>query len=76
MNKLVEIYCDVDDFYQLFIEQWQQTLLEDGVMKRHRACRFSVAEIMTIIILFYQSHYPPYGRIDNWTPLTLQYELV
>ncbi|OXX39626.1 IS982 family transposase [Vibrio sp. V09_P4A23P171] len=57
MNKLVEIYCDVDDFCQLFIEQWQKTLLEDGAIKRRRACRLSTAEIMTIIIHFHQSHY-------------------
>lgn len=57
MNKLVEIYCDVDDFCQLFIEQWQQTLLENGEIKRRRACRLSAAEIMTIIIHFHQSHY-------------------
>jgi hypothetical protein len=27
MNKLVEVYCDVDDFCQLFVEHWQQKLL-------------------------------------------------
>lgn len=57
MNKLVETYCDVDDFCQMFIEQWQLTLLEDGDIKRRRACRLSTAEIMTIIIHFHQSHY-------------------
>lgn len=57
MDKLVETYCDVDDFCQLFIEQWQATLLEDGSIKRRRACRLSAAEIMTIIIYFHQSHY-------------------
>jgi transposase len=57
MNKLVETYCDVDDFCTLFIGQWQRTLLEDGDIKRRRACRLSTAEIMTIIIHFHQSHY-------------------
>ena len=57
MDKLVETYCDVDDFCHLFIEQWQCTLLEDGDIKRRRACRLSTAEIMTIIIHFHQSHY-------------------
>ena len=57
MNKLVETYCDVDDFCQLFIPHWQCILLENGEMKRNRACRLSSAEVMTIIIHFHQSHY-------------------
>jgi hypothetical protein len=24
MNKLVELYCDVDDFCKIFIPQWQK----------------------------------------------------
>lgn len=55
MAKLIEIYCDVDDFCPLFIGQWQQTLLENEEIKRRRACKLSPAEIMTIVIRFYQS---------------------
>ena len=57
MDKLIETYCDVDDFCQLFTEQWQQTLLENGEIKRRRPCRLSISEIMTIVIHFHQSHY-------------------
>lgn len=57
MNKLIETYCDVDDFCQLFIPHWQRLLLDNGEMKRNRACRLSPAEVMTIIIHFHQSHY-------------------
>jgi hypothetical protein len=57
MNKLVELYCDVDDFCSAFLPAWQQTLLESGERKRHRACRMSASEIMTIIIAFHMSHY-------------------
>lgn len=57
MNKLVETFCDVDDFCQLFIPHWQRLLLDNGEMKRNRACRLSPAEVMTIIIHFHQSHY-------------------
>ena len=56
-DKLVETFCDVDDFCKLFIAQWQKTLIENGDKKRKRACRLSPAEIMTIIIYFHQSHY-------------------
>ena len=57
MDKLVETYCDVDDFCELFIEQWRCTLLENGELKRRRDCKLSPAEVMTIIIHFHQSHY-------------------
>ena len=57
MDKFIETYCDVDDFCQLFIEPWQNSLLKKGVRKRRRPCRLSPAEIMTIIIHFHQSHY-------------------
>ncbi|EJK2116944.1 IS982 family transposase, partial [Vibrio navarrensis] len=57
MDKLIETFCDVDDFCQLFIEQWQQQLIEIGELKRRRSCKLSLAEIMTILIHFHQSHY-------------------
>ena len=57
MDKLIETFCDVDDFCQLFIEQWQQQLIESGERKRRRACNLSPSEIMTILIHFHQSHY-------------------
>ena len=57
MNKLVETYCDVDDFSTLFFPSWQRILLENGEIKRRRACHLSPSEVMTIIIHFHQSHY-------------------
>ncbi|WP_283709393.1 IS982 family transposase [Pseudoalteromonas prydzensis] len=57
MNKLVETYCDVDDFSKLFFPSWQRILLENGEIKRRRVCRLSPSEVMTIIIHFHQSHY-------------------
>lgn len=53
MDKLIETYCDVDDFYQQFGEQWQRLLIENGEVKRQRSCRLSTSEIMTIIIHFH-----------------------
>ena len=57
MNKLVEIFCDVDDFCQVFIPQWEKQLLIDGTRQRNRACRMSMSEIMTIIIAFHTSNH-------------------
>lgn len=57
LNKLVEIFCEVDDFCQVFIPQWQKQLLEDGTRKRRRECRLSPSEIMTIVIAFHCSNH-------------------
>jgi len=34
MDKLVEIYSDVDDFCIVFIPEWEKTLIESGKRKR------------------------------------------
>jgi hypothetical protein len=57
MKKLVDLYCDVDDFCKVFIPQWQKQLLDDGTRKRQRDCRMTMSEIMTIVISFHMSHY-------------------
>ena len=57
MDKLIETFCDVDDFCQLFIEQWCRQLVKNGTIKHRHACRLTPAEIMTTIIHFHQSHY-------------------
>jgi hypothetical protein len=57
MRKLVEIYCDVDDFCQHFMPQWEQQLLTDGHRQRRRTGRMQASEIMTIIILFHHSNH-------------------
>ena len=57
MNKLVELFCDVDDFCKVFIPQWQKQLLEDGTLKRQRSGRMTTSEIMTIVVSFHMSHY-------------------
>lgn len=57
MNKLVELFCDVDDFCKVFIPQWEKQLLEDGTRVRQREGRMTNSEIMTIVINFHMSHY-------------------
>ncbi|MQL49208.1 IS982 family transposase [Photorhabdus khanii] len=54
---LEELYCCVDDFYQKFIPLWEQQLIENNRLKRHRAASLSLSEIMTLLILFHISHY-------------------
>lgn len=57
MDKLIQLFCDVDDFCRFFIPQWKKQLLGDGKIKRQRASRLSMSEIITIMIHFHQSHY-------------------
>ncbi len=44
-------------FQSYFSPSWQRILLENGEIKRRRACCLSPSEVMTIIIHFHQSHY-------------------
>ncbi|SFU59769.1 IS982 family transposase [Xenorhabdus koppenhoeferi] len=57
MNKLVEIFCDVDDFCRFFIPQWARFCLDSGYRLRLRQGHMYHSEIMTILILFHMSHY-------------------
>ena len=71
MDKLVEIFCDVDDFCKVFIPQWELQQLADGTRKRQRKGRMTPSEIMSIIILFHMSHHRDFknyyiGYISNF----------
>ena len=57
MDKLDDIFCDVDDFCRVFIPEWEKQQLADGSRKRKRCSRMTTSEIMTIIICFHISHY-------------------
>ena len=57
MESVVELFCHVDDFCQVFEPQWHQFLLQSGQKHRRRARRLCLSEIMTILIHFHQSHY-------------------
>ena len=57
MDSLLELYCDVDDFCQVFLPFWNQQQLASGEKQHQRARSLSISEIMTILIAFHQSHY-------------------
>ena len=57
MYRLLNLFCDGDDFCQSFVPQWQSQLIETGHKHRQRQSRLSMSEIITIIIHFHQSHY-------------------
>lgn len=55
--SLVELFCHVDDFWQVFRPIWYEHLLAAGERQRLRATQLSESEIMTIMIHFHQSGY-------------------
>ena len=57
MLSLDALFCDVDDFCQIFEPLWQQELLKSGKKYRRRSRSLSLSEILTILIAFHQSHY-------------------
>jgi hypothetical protein len=54
---IVALYCDLDDFYQVFAPTWHQRLLPAPGRHRRRACRLNTSEIMTLVIAFHDSDY-------------------
>jgi hypothetical protein len=54
---LTRLFCDVDDFYQTFIPQWEKMLIETGERKRKKQRCISCSEIITLIVYYHQSGY-------------------
>ena len=65
MDKLLELFCDVDDFCAVFMPQWHQQLLVSGQRQRQRTGRMSASEIMCIIIAFHMSHHRDFKNFYN-----------
>lgn len=57
MESLVELFCDVDDFCQAFLPRMARKQLANGKANRNRERSLTLSEIMTLLILFHQSHY-------------------
>ncbi len=54
--SLLELFCDVDDFWLRFAPQWKASQLTTGKL-RERKGQLCPSEVMTILIHFHQSHY-------------------
>lgn len=57
MDNLTDIYCLIDDFCKEFEADLNAILLTDGKRKRIRRASLSVAELMTLVVLFHQIRY-------------------
>lgn len=54
---ILPLFCDIDDFCQVFEPLWKQRLLTSGERRRDRAGWLCLSEVMTIITLFHSSSY-------------------
>lgn len=53
--NLTELFCNVDDFWIGFKNDWYKKLLKTNTRERMRSTNLSGSEIMTIIVLFHQT---------------------
>jgi len=57
MHDLTTLFCSVDDFWKVFKKDWEEHQIGSGRSKRGPEPRFSISEMITIVILFHQSNY-------------------
>lgn len=57
MIPLTEIYCLMDDFCKTMGADESRHFLPSEHRQRYRSCAMSIAEIMTITVMFHLSHY-------------------
>lgn len=55
--SILALFCDVDDFGQMYVAEWEHHLLTLGKRPRHHAEEMFPSESMTILIHFRQSCY-------------------
>lgn len=61
--RVRELFCHGDDFCQTFEPVWHAQCLASGSKRRNRARERALSEIMTILILFHQSHYHAFNAV-------------
>jgi hypothetical protein len=57
MHDLTILFCSVHDFWKTFKKDWEENMIGSGKSKRGPEPKFSISEMMTIVILFHQSNY-------------------
>ncbi len=72
MEDLTMLYCAVDDFWKFFRQEWEKHLVDSGKSKRGPDPELSVAEMMTIVILFHQSNYRTFKHFYSYACIYLR----
>jgi hypothetical protein len=57
LAPIVEIFCDIDEFYKNYAKEFANKLLPLPKGRRQRKTELSESEMVTIMILFHLSHY-------------------
>src|SRR5512143_146121 len=70
MESLTELFCLMDDFCRRFEPAWQRRQLTAGTQQRRRRGALSLAELMTLVVLFHQLRFRQFKRFY------LEYEAV
>ena len=73
--RILDLFCDVDDFWQAHGQDWEQRLVTTGKKRRHHAGEMHPSEIMTILIHFHQSCYRTFKHYYlNYVQVALRQE--
>ncbi len=51
------MFCSIDDFWKSFKSKWDSHLIENGQSHRGPDPALTIPEMMTIVVMFHQSHY-------------------
>ena len=57
LERLVETFCAVDDFCQVFLPQWEAYLISEGTSPRGPDPGLSVSEIITLLLVLHGSRF-------------------
>ena len=57
LERLVEIFCAVDDFCKAFVPRWEASLLGSGSAPRGPKPGLSVSEIITILLVLHGTQF-------------------
>lgn len=74
LDRLVETFCDFDDFCKSIKPQWEALLLMDGTKPKRKhgpECGLVDSEIMTLLVLYHSSHFKNFKAFYNGIVLGL-----
>jgi Transposase DDE domain len=54
---ILTVFCEIDDFCQVFEPRFNQMLIENGTRQRCKPCGLRNSEVMTILVMFHISGY-------------------
>ena len=56
-DKLIEIFCQVDDYCKDYLPELSNSLIEDGSSKRNRSRSLSLSEMITLYIFYHHCRF-------------------